>query len=416
MLILFRRFAGFSAVPLIAFVAPLFLLPIVSRLAGVEGWAAVGTAQAIGALCAMVSSFGWNVNGGARVALAPDAATQRLLYADSFWSRSLTFLVIGSLGAALSAFLVADEYAGLAALITVATGVTALTVTWFGVGTGSARTVLYFETLPITISVAAAIPLLLTTRNLFFYPIMTLLGVLSGLLMLHLHLFRRPLPPWDVRRLGRALRHNSTIALADGLGGSYTTAPVPIAQALAGPSAGAELTSADKVYRLALISVTILANTMQRWVLEVSFAEGRLRRHVISLTLHLALGLVGGVLLFLFGPAVTTIALGAEVEASYPVFAGYACTFAIIALTTPLIRNVLVPAGRNRIVLIAIGAAAAVGLPLMIALAPLGAAAVVGALAASELVVLSVVGTASIVILRRERREFERLPHTEGAS
>lgn len=413
-MMLLRRFAGFSAVPLIAFIAPLFLLPIVSRIAGVEGWAAVGTAQAIGALCAMTASFGWNVNGGARVALAPDEAARRLLYADSFWSRALTFVVIGSLGAALSAFLVPDEYASLAALITVASGVTALTVTWFGVGTGSAKTVLYFETLPITASVAAAIPLLLMTRNLFFYPIMTLLGVVSGLLLLHLKMFGRPLPPWDVRRLGRALRHNSTVALADGLGGSYTTAPVPIAQALGGPSAGAELTSADKVYRLALISVTILANAMQRWVLEVSFAEGRLRRHAISLSLHLALGVIGGVLLFLFGPIVTTIVLGADVAASHPVFAGYAFTFAIIALTTPLVRNVLVPAGRNRIVLIAIGCAAAVGLPLMIGLAPLGAAAVVASLAASEVVVLSVVGTTSIVILRREHREFAISQHTEG--
>jgi O-antigen/teichoic acid export membrane protein len=406
--VLLQRFVGFSAVPLLAFVAPLFLLPIVSRLAGVDGWAAIGTAQAVGALCAMVASFGWNVNGGALIALAEDDAERRALYADSFWSRLICFVLVGGGGAILSAALVGAAYAPLAALVTVATGVASLTLTWFGVGTGSARTILYFETIPVTVAVIIAVPLLLLTQNLFFYPVLLLLGSLTGLLLLHLSMYRRPVPPWDHRRLARALRSNLAIAAADGAGGSYTSAPIPVAQSLSGPAAAAELTSADKVYRLALVAVTILGNTLQKWVLEVDYAEGRLRRHLVSLSLHAALALVGAVLLVTAGPFVTTVALGSEVAAGAGVFVGYAITFAIICLTTPLIRNVLVPAGRNRTVLAAIVGAAAVGLPLMIIWGPLGPQWVVAGLAASELVVLAVTGTAAVGVLRRESRGARR--------
>lgn len=405
MRILVQRFFGFSAVPLLAFVAPLFLLPIVSRMAGVDGWAAIGTAQAIGALCAMIASFGWNVVGSARIALAEDAPERLALYADSFWTRLIVFAVVAGAGATIAAALTPDDYTLLVVLVTFATGTAALTITWFGVGAGSARVILLFETLPITGAVLIAVPLLLVTGELILYPILMTAGSIVGVILLHLHLYRRLFPPLDLRRLRRAFAHNAAVAASDGVGATYTSAPIPVAQALSGSSAAAQLTSADRIYRLALVAVTVLGNTLQKWVLEVSYAEGRLRRQLIALGMHLVLAVVGGVLLLVAGPVATDILLGSEVAAPREVFVGYGVTFAIIALTTPLVRNVLVPAGRNKTVLVATGSAAAVGVPAMLLLGGHGAAAIVGALAASEVVVLAIVGTVSARILINAHRE-----------
>ena len=405
---LLRRFLGFGSVPLLAFIAPLFLLPVVSRIAGTDGWAAIGSAQAVGTFVAMIASFGWNVNGGAIVALAGSDERRSTVYADSFWSRLAVLLVVGAIGAAVSAALAPTGYALLSAFVTVATGVAALTVTWYAVGAGTPRVVLYYEALPITLSVACALPVLLLTSNLYFYPFFTLLGWVTGLTMLHRNMYGRLLPPLQLARVRGVFRSNLAIALADGAGGSYTSAPIPIAQGTIGVGAAAGLTSADKIYRVALVAVTVLSNALQHWVLERDYSDGRLRRHAVSLSLHLALAVVGGTLLYALGPAVTSIVLGAEVAADHAVFAGYAVTFAIISMTTPIIRNILVPAGANRVVLIAILGAAVVGLPMMFVGSAQGAAGVVLGLALSELVVLAVVGFAATRILLSEYRGQRR--------
>lgn len=408
MRILVQRFFGFSAVPLLTFIAPLLLLPIVSRIAGVEGWAAIGTAQAIGAVCAMIASFGWNVSGSASIALSASHAERLSIYGDSFWTRLLMYIAVGAVGAAVAAAITPPKYTLLVVLVTFASGVASLTVTWFGVGAGSARIILLFETIPLAAAVLLAVPLLLITRELIFYPVMTLVGALTGLTLLHLHLFRRVIPAFHSTRLLQTFLRNASVAGADSIGATYTSAPIPVAQAFSGAAAAAHLTSADKIYRLALVAVTVLGNTLQKWVLEVSYAEGRLRRQLTALLMHALLGIVGALCLIAWGPDATRILLGNAVSAPREVFIGYGITFAIIALTTPLVRNVLVPAGRNRTVLAAMAGAAAVGLPAMLVFGSNGAAAIVAALAASEVVVLAIVGTAGAQVLLRARSEATR--------
>lgn len=401
---LFARFAGFGAVPLFAAVVPFAVLPIASRIQGPGGWAAIGTGQAIGALVAMISSYGWNVNGGALVAQAPDADRQRELYAQSLWCRLLTYLIVGGGGAALAAALVGGAFAPVAALATLATGATGLTVAWYSVGVGLARIALWYEAIPIAVLTLASAGVMLLTGSVAAYPLLVLTGITIGLFLLNMSLFGRPLPPWDARQIARAFRSNLAVAIADGVGGSYSTAPVPVGQVLFGTPAAAQLTSADKVYRIGLTAISVLANSTQKWVLEVSYAEGRMRRHAVALVLHGIVGLTGFSVLVFAGEFLTRVFLGADVAPPAEVFPAYGLAYLTISLTTPLIRNILVPAGRDRVVMVGIVCSAIVGLPTMV-LGGLswGLVGITAGLALSEVVVLSVVSVAAIRILSGAR-------------
>ncbi|MBB2976346.1 O-antigen/teichoic acid export membrane protein [Microbacterium endophyticum] len=398
------RFAGFGAVPMMSAVVPLLVLPIASRIDGAAGWAAIGTGQAIGSFVAMVASYGWNVNGGARVAQASDAVMQKEIYAQSFWSRIIAYAVAGTAGAILAAVLIGGEFGVVAALAALATGATGLTVAWYSVGVGRARVALWYEAIPTAAFTLLSSVAMLVTGSVAAYPTLMLAGIVGGLILLNLHLYRAVVPPLDPIALRAAFRSNFRLAVADGIGGSYTTAPVPIGQAVIGTTAAAQLTSADKVYRIGVTAIAVLANSLQKWVLEVSFVDGRMRRHVIALTLHAVLGVVGFMVLTLAGAPLTRLLLGDDVTPPAEVFPAYGVTFFIISMTTPLIRNVLVPAHGDRIVMIAIITSAIVGLPAMvIAGTTAGLLGIVSGLVLSEVIVLTFVSIAAIGVLRRER-------------
>lgn len=409
MKVLLARLIGFGTAPMIVAVVPLLVLPIAARIQGAEGWAAIGTGQALGSLLAMISSYGWNVAGGARIAMAEHDEARRDVYAHSFWSRLAVFAVVGGVTAAIAAALVGGAFGGVAALVVLATGLTGLTMSWYAVGTGRARMVLWFEAIPMAVFTAASAAIMQLTGQLVAYPLMMIAGVLVGLAALHVHMYGRVVPPFYVGGIGRSFRENLPLASADGLGGSYTTAPVPIAQGVVGTQAAAELTSADKLYRVGLTAILIVGNTLQKWVLEASWEAGRTRRHLVALALHLVVGVIGLLVLVLLGPWLTAAFLGEAVAPPASMFPAYGVTYLIISLTTPLIRNVLVPAGRNRVVLLAIVASASVGLPAMFVLgATLGATAIVWGLAVSEVVVLTVVGIAATREIRAQRRLLTR--------
>ena len=106
---------------------------------------------------------------------------------------------------------------------------------------------------------------------------------------------------------------------------------------------------------------------------------------------------------------------GEKATPEIAVFLGFGATFALTSLTTPFIRNVLVPAGLNRYVLFGTLGAALVGVPLMVFGAQWGLSGIIAGLAASELVILAVVVTAGTHHLLLERRSaFALVAPAEG--
>ncbi len=209
MKVLLARLIGFGTAPMIVAVVPLLVLPIAARIQGAEGWAAIGTGQALGSLLAMISSYGWNVAGGARIAMAEHDDARRDVYAHSFWSRLAVFaVVVGGVTAWIAATLVGGAFGGVAALVVLATGLTGLTMSWYAVGTGRARMVLWFEAIPMAVFTAGSALVMQLTGQIVAYPLLMIIGTLVGLAALHMHLFGRVVPPFHLPGIGRSFRQN----------------------------------------------------------------------------------------------------------------------------------------------------------------------------------------------------------------
>ena len=123
--------------------------------------------------------------------------------------------------------------------------------------------------------------------------------------------------------------------------------------------------SADAIYRLGLFSVVALGNTFQGWTLERDAADPR-RRHLVALGAHAILGVAGGAFLGLFGPWVSGIMFGEPVRADTLTCVFYGVSFFFLSASTPLIRNILIPARRQKTVLMWTGISAVVGVLLMV--------------------------------------------------
>lgn len=191
----------------------------------------------------------------------------------------------------------------------------------------------------------------------------------------------------------------TSVAVTNLIGVAYAYAPVPLATAFLSNMASSHFASGDQLYRYALFAVTALGNALQGWTLESQGSSGH-RRQVAALLLHLALGVIGAVALVILGPWATALLFGQELAAPWAVTAWYGLAFAFITMSTPLLRNLLIPAGRKRRVLIATGLSAVGGLALMVGAGLMGSAPGIAAgMAVSEALLIILTLRAALRVL-----------------
>lgn len=136
------------------------------------------------------------------------------------------------------------------------------------------------------------------------------------------------------------------------------------------------------------MAVSAAGNALQGWVLEVR-GDHRRSRNIAAIAIMAGGGLLGAAFLAVAGPWFTALLFGAEKQGSPMVMSVLAVAFFAVATSTPLIRNILIPARRDRPVLIATLIAAVCGLSLMIALGLVwGANGIAIGFAASEVIML----------------------------
>jgi PST family polysaccharide transporter len=106
-------------------------------------------------------------------------------------------------------------------------------------------------------------------------------------------------------------------------------------------------------------------------------------------------------LLASLGPLATQILFGREVAANFPECVSFGLAFLFVSLSTPLSRNILVPAGQTRLTLFAATIGAVVGLPLMVILGiRTGIAGIGFGLAASQAMIFLILVLPAIKWLR----------------
>lgn len=364
-----RRLTGFTLLPLLSLVTPFLLLPVVARVAGAAGWSSVVAGQAVGTFGATVTFWGWNVVGPVAVARATDAGARTALYAASLRTRLLLLLPVVPVAALVTTVVAQPGYRLVGASMAVATSLLGLSPAWFGIGVGQPWLLFWYDTLPRVAAAVLAVPLVLLTRAVWTYPVILVVATLLGLVAFQ----RRHAPgadwsPLPLHRPVGELREQGGTAGVNLVATAYASTPAPIATSSFPGVVASGLSSADAVYRLGLFSVVAVGNAFQGWTLEpgLPHARDRVRRHRAALAAHTGLGLAGAVFLVGFGPVVTRVLFGDAVAASREVCAGYAVSFLLISTSTPFVRNLLIPAGRTRLVLLWTAASAVVGVGVMV--------------------------------------------------
>jgi PST family polysaccharide transporter len=358
-----RKLGGFSLASVLNAFAPLIILPFVARLEGPVIWGAVGVGIAIGNLVAALSYAGWSIAGTPAVALARADQTRRDLYSRAFWSRCSVLLVLTPLGVIASVLLVPTRMHFVAASYVVAFAIGGISLSWYAVGVSSPAILMSYETLPKVLAAGAALLIIQWAPSPYTYPILVVAATAIGLVAFHLRTHRKVLPPKPADyRTAAALRHHGHAWIVEATGAGFSLVPVPIAASFVSTPSLAQYTSADRLYRYGFAAINSTANAMQGWVLE----NATQRRHRLAIATHLVLGIVGAALLVLVGPYATRLLFGQANTAPLHLFIGLGIAFFSNAVSTPFVRNVIMPQGRARELLWATALSGSLGILVMI--------------------------------------------------
>lgn len=359
------RLGGFLGVPLLSAIAPFIVLPFVSRIAGPTGWGAIVAAQAIGTFGAIAVTFGWGIFGPPAVAQVSDEHVRQRVYRDSLVVRGITLAVVLPMCLLVTWAVIGTDHLRDSLLMAGSLVVTGMLPSWYCIGIGKPALMARYDVLPRLGAALASLPLMWWLDTIWPYPVLTTLALVVSTFLFSERVLRGYVPDLGRRSVWSLMRQTIATAGIDAAGNAYGSTPVPISTATLPAASASAFGSADKLYRLGLsIVVTSLGNAFQGWVLAPDATDPR-RRQTLAITTHAGTGVIGLLFLGVLGPWVTGLLFGADVAATRPAAVWYGIAFLFISLSTPLIRNLLIPAGRGRYVLAMTVATSVVGLAVM---------------------------------------------------
>ncbi|WP_154605778.1 polysaccharide biosynthesis protein [Arthrobacter sp. AQ5-05] len=384
------RLSGFTLLPLLSLVIPLMLLPVISSFVGGTGIASVMSGQAIGTFAATVIMWGWNIDGPIAIARAATTHDRSAIYLSSIRTRLVLLIIVLPVTAVLTAIVVLPEFRVEAISMALASAFVGMSPAWYCIGLGRPRLLALFDTVPRFLATLVSIPILMLTHQLWAYTV-----ILGGATAFALVLFHRGYSrggkwyPTHLTAMVRELKSQAHTASINVAGNSYGSTPVPIATATTSPAMSGALATADTLYRYGLFSVVALGNALQAWVLDQN-TPGERRRQILAIVLHAILGVVGAIILTVLGPTVSSLIFAGQARADTLVCFYYGIAFAFISASTPLIRNLIIPAGKSQLVLLCTVASAGVGVAGMIIAGLFGQASGIAlSMAGSELILFS---------------------------
>jgi hypothetical protein len=388
--VLARRLTAYTVIQGLAFVSPFIALPAVARVSGVDGWASIGIGQAVGTMASIVVLFGWWTTGpGELVGLTTEE--QRVsLYWRSLTQRGAIAMAVAPVSVAIAGALAEPGWRAESAIVTLAFVLPGLSPGWYFIALAKPTALMTYETGPRVVAAIATVPAVLGTRNVMWYAVLMLvLPAVGYVAAIRRHAPRSLASGNGLRSIRRDLVHQVPVAASNIVGGAYTQLIVPVLGAMGGSAHVGGFVSGDRLYKASRTGIVALGNTMQPWVL----ASRSGSRQLAAVKVHLLLGTAGFVVILLGLRPATKLLFGPELDAGLAMSVGFGLGFLFTSVSTPLIRNLLVPYGWTKAPLVATSTGCAVCFALLCGLYPvIGVDAAPVAVAMSELAALVVNG------------------------
>lgn len=398
-----RRIAAFAGVPMLSLLAPLLFLPVLARMADADSWVAIALGQSVGGFAALIGSLGYATLAPPLVAVASSAERRRIL-ATSMHVRVPAWIVLAIASAIVAALFAPASARAEAAMMAVAMSLAALAPTWFWIGVGRVKPIVWLEVVPrMTASILAA-GILLVGGTVMWYPALLVLAMVIAPVVVSWRYVGRELFRVDKEEITDIARRHPPGLIAETAAGAYNALAVTVVTATASLSQAAQFVSGDKAYRIGQYSVTALGNALQGWVVQAGpqFFGRRLK---IVIGLHSTLGLVGMVLAGLFGSWLTRVLFSADVAITPTTAWGFGVALLGISLGTACGRIGLISIGARNAFMVCVVAASAVGfVALMVGATRGGAAGAAWGLGLTELTSGVAQGVVLAVLLRRRGR------------
>ncbi|WP_336855015.1 hypothetical protein [Sinomonas albida] len=363
-----KRFLGFAGLPMLSSLAPFLLLPWIARLGGSSDWAAINIGQSVGMFAAMIVSYGYTMTGPARVTSIGSEAERAKLYLLSVTTRVAIFVVAVPAVAVTVLWISPAGSSSIGIWMGIAAASSGLSMTWYGVATGSPRDIALFDAVPRAISVVSAAGALFLTRDVVFYPLAIIGATLIGIFLFTRKILSSgDIPYPGLRDLVGEVKVGASAAIAVSMAGIYSTTPVPLAGLQRIEHGLASLASADRLYRIMLTAISVLSNTFQSWV---TGDEGNSVNHrpIWALAAHSLLGICGFSFLAIGGPTLTAMVFGEDVAATHASGIWYGIAFLAVSINTSLGLHILVPMRQSSMVMWSTLVGGLVGIPAIVLL------------------------------------------------
>lgn len=241
----------------------------------------------------------------------------------------------------------------LAGCMAAGTALNGLTLTWYAIGTGSARSLALFEALPKFLGVVAAGILVAQTGQLLLFPLAvgSIAILCMALFLAHdLMVSAKPSRPPEVRI------HANSLAI-EVVAGTYSMGAPGLVAMSSSPLGVAMFGSAHRLTGFGSVAIAALSNSLQGWVAEASTDSRFTSRCFVSLGFHGILGTTGLLVLTGFGPQLTSIIFGSHLQSDRMTTGAFGVFFLFWSLEAVTSRHVLGTLGKTRPLL----AATAVG-------------------------------------------------------
>lgn len=397
-----KRLFGFAVSPALSALAPLLILPVISRELGVAAWSAIAIGQSVGLASAVIVAWGWNIIGPTAVA-SMNPTARNVYYVHSFRVRFVILAGVSVIGSLIVFLTVHHDFLFAALAMAFALALSGLSATWYFVGSGEPLKLLTYEAIPKFIAALVAIPLVIIFHRAEIYPVVLGVFVGLGVFAADRHVRKsRTRVAHNGRDLVQAFMRNGPIASSQLLATTYTSLSVTLVSvgAMGNVVLIASFAAGFRLLNLFQAGLAAIMTGFQGWVAESWNTD--VRRHVntaIAATLSVSFMVAVALGCFL-GPTATWL-FGDDIVFDSRSSILLAVAFFSYSLTACSALFLLVPSGNTNIIAVATGCASVVAIIAIVWFSSMwGLAGGCAAILLSELVVLAVEAPVIIRVFR----------------